>query len=108
MAVVHAECPRRQEAHPRLDEDLGLSRLPQDSLEVLDDVLEALGVLLGRLRELAFLNPGLEITLVDERSESAKRESFLYKHGIEEFVRQLGENKQVLEHGRAPVRWRPW
>src|SRR5467141_3825712 len=49
-----------------------------------------------RLRELAFLNPGLEITLTDERSDAAKKETFLYKHGIEEFVKQLGENKQVL------------
>ena len=63
-----------------------------------------------RLRELAFLNPGLEITLTDERVKDAqdmgralaaedlipKKETFLYKHGIEEFVKQLGENKQVL------------
>ena len=49
-----------------------------------------------RLRELAFLNPGLEITLTDERNDPPKKETFLYKHGIEEFVKQLGENKQVL------------
>jgi DNA gyrase subunit B len=49
-----------------------------------------------RLRELAFLNPGIEITLTDERSEPPKKERFFYKHGIEEFVKQLGENKQVL------------
>src|SRR3954462_1870241 len=49
-----------------------------------------------RLRELAFLNPGLEITLTDERSDKGKKETFLYKHGIEEFVKQLGENKQVI------------
>src|SRR3989454_572401 len=49
-----------------------------------------------RLRELAFLNPGLEINLTDERGDSPKKETFLYKHGIEEFVKQLGENKQVL------------
>jgi DNA gyrase subunit B len=49
-----------------------------------------------RLRELAFLNPGLEIALTDERGDSPKKETFLYKHGIEEFVKQLGENKQVL------------
>jgi DNA gyrase subunit B len=49
-----------------------------------------------RLRELAFLNPGLEITLTDERGNSPKKETFLYKHGIEEFVKQLGENKQVI------------
>src|SRR6202162_1345769 len=49
-----------------------------------------------RLRELAFLNPGLEITLTDERGDEPKKETFLYKHGIEEFVKQLGENKQVI------------
>jgi DNA gyrase subunit B len=52
--------------------------------------------LASRLRELAFLNPGLEITLSDERSEASKKETFFYKHGIEEFVKQLGENKQVI------------
>src|SRR5256886_1551277 len=52
--------------------------------------------LAARLRELAFLNPGLEITITDERLDPPKKERFFYKHGIEEFVRQLGENKQVL------------
>ena len=52
--------------------------------------------LASRLRELAFLNPGLEIMLTDERGDSPKKEMFLYKHGIEEFVKQLGENKQVI------------
>ena len=51
--------------------------------------------LASRLRELAFLNPGAEITLTDERVEN-KKETFLYKDGIEEFVRQLGRNKEVL------------
>src|SRR5438309_2802564 len=52
--------------------------------------------LASRLRELAFLNPGLEICLIDERAEPARKELFLYKHGIEEFVRQLGENTQLI------------
>src|SRR5438552_744641 len=51
-------------------------------------------ILANRLRELAFLNPGIEIILTDERNE--KTERFLYKDGIEEFVKQLGKNKQVL------------
>ena len=50
----------------------------------------------GRLRELAFLNPGLEIVLTDERVETVKKEAYLYKDGIKEFVRQLGENKEIL------------
>jgi len=52
--------------------------------------------LASRLRELAFLNPGLDIALTDERGDSPRKETFLYKHGIEEFVKQLGENKQVI------------
>ncbi len=49
-----------------------------------------------RLRELAFLNPGLIIELIDEKSETERRETFYYKDGIVEFVRQLGTNKEVL------------
>jgi DNA gyrase subunit B len=52
-------------------------------------------ILANRLRELAFLNPGVDITLTDEREEE-KRERFFYKEGIAEFVRQLGKNKEVL------------
>src|SRR5947208_9749114 len=48
-----------------------------------------------RLRELAFLNPGLEISLADERIDPPKKETVLYKNGIEEFRRQSGENKQT-------------
>jgi DNA gyrase subunit B len=58
--------------------------------------------LAARLRELAFLNPGLEINLTDERTDPPKHEQYLYKLGIEEFVRQLGENKQLL-HSRPIV-----
>ncbi|HOC55998.1 MAG TPA: DNA topoisomerase (ATP-hydrolyzing) subunit B [Verrucomicrobiota bacterium] len=57
-------------------------------------------MLANRLRELAFLNPGVEIVLADERDE--KTESFLYKDGIEQFVKQLGRTKQVL-HPRPIV-----
>jgi len=51
-------------------------------------------ILANRLRELAFLNPGVEILLSDERDE--KKEAFVYKDGIEQFVKQLGKNKQVI------------
>jgi len=49
-----------------------------------------------RLRELAFLNAGLEIVLIDEREESPRKETFLYENGIAEFVRQIGENKELV------------
>src|SRR6184192_4680030 len=52
-------------------------------------------ILANRLRELAFLNPGVEILMTDERVED-KKERFFYKEGIEEFVKQLGKNKDVI------------
>lgn len=49
-----------------------------------------------RLRELAFLNPGLTIHLEDVRAESAETETFFYARGIVEFVEQLGANKTLV------------
>ena len=51
-------------------------------------------ILAKRLRELAFLNPGIHIELADERSQ--KTETFFFKDGIAEFVRYLNQNKNVL------------
>jgi DNA gyrase subunit B len=51
-------------------------------------------ILANRLRELAFLNPGVSIDLSDERVQ--KNERFLFKDGITEFVRFLNRNKNVL------------
>ncbi len=53
-------------------------------------------IIMQRLRELAFLNSGLEITFIDERSPEAKPEVFYYKDGINEFVKQLNKSKDVL------------
>ncbi len=49
-----------------------------------------------RLRELAFLNKGLRITLTDEREEPEKTAEFLYKGGIAEFIKYLNRGKAVL------------
>ncbi len=51
-------------------------------------------VLSQRLRELAFLNRGLRITLLDERVD--KRQEFVYKGGIVSFVEHLNKNKTPL------------
>jgi len=48
----------------------------------------------GRLRELAFLNAGLKITIEDERS--GKKHEFLFKDGIREFVSYLNKAREVL------------
>ncbi len=49
-----------------------------------------------RLRELAFLNKGLKITLADEREEPEKKQEFLYTGGIAEFIKHLNRGKSVL------------
>ena len=49
-----------------------------------------------RLREKAFLNKGIRITITDEREEPERRHEFYYKGGIAEFVRHLNKNKNVL------------
>ncbi len=64
-------------------------------------------LLAKRLRELAFLNPGIEIAFADERTN--KTESFLFKDGIAEYVTYLNDNKNILHaepisfHGEAPT-----
>src|ERR1017187_10063800 len=49
-----------------------------------------------RLRELAFLNRGLTITLNDERVEPEKSVVFKYEGGISEFIKHLNKTKAVL------------
>ncbi|WP_367871314.1 DNA topoisomerase (ATP-hydrolyzing) subunit B [Luteolibacter sp. Populi] len=49
-----------------------------------------------RLKELAFLNPGLTIDLEDERPESARKATFFYSKGIVEFVAELGATKTLV------------
>ncbi len=49
-----------------------------------------------RLREKAFLNKGIRITIIDERSDTEKKHEFFYEGGIAEFVKHLNKNKNTL------------
>ncbi len=53
-------------------------------------------ILAGRLRELAFLNPGLKIDLKSEREGREKEDSYCYKGGLASFVEYLNESKSKL------------
>ena len=76
---------------------------PQIFLTTREFKFELLG---KRLRELAFLNPGIKIIFTDERVN--KTEVFVFKDGIAEYVSFLNENKNILHeepitfHGEAP------
>ncbi len=50
----------------------------------------------GRLRELAFLNRGLHITISDERTEKKREETFHFEGGIVEYVRWLNEGRSMI------------
>jgi DNA gyrase subunit B len=66
--------------------------LPDD--EIFEDTEFSFDVISNRLRELAFLNSGVKITLTDERND--KKNEFLYKGGINSFVEYINRNKKVL------------
>jgi DNA gyrase subunit B len=53
-------------------------------------------ILANRLRQLAFLNKGLKIILIDERGEEERKEEFYYSGGIAEFIKHLNRGKSVL------------
>ncbi|MDU4659949.1 MAG: ATP-binding protein, partial [Clostridium butyricum] len=64
--------------------------------EIFDEVIFDFEILSQRLRELAFLNKGIYIKLVDLREENEKEEVFHYEGGIKSFVSYLNRNKVAL------------
>jgi len=64
--------------------------------EIFDTTEYRYDILASRLRELAFLNKGVRITLRDTRKEEVREDNFYYKGGILEFINHLAENKHPI------------
>jgi len=69
--------------------------------EIFDEVNFHFETLVTRLRELAFLNAGIRITVEDRREGQQAQKSFCYEGGIVSFVQHLNKNKEVLHP--API-----
>ena len=51
-----------------------------------------------RLRELAFLNPGIKIMLIDQRTSKEKKTELKFDGGIKEYVKFLNQNKNIIHN----------
>ncbi|MDF2548649.1 MAG: gyrase subunit [Anaerosolibacter sp.] len=63
---------------------------------IFEEVAYKFDTLEHRLREMAFLNKGIRIRLVDRRPENPKDVTFHYEGGIQEFVKHLNKNKDIV------------
>lgn len=64
--------------------------------EIFETTVYDYKILANRLRELAFLNRGIRITLIDKRESEVVSNEFYYEGGIEMFITHLNENKKTL------------
>ncbi len=83
---------RVRELEPDDETGTTITFWPDD--EIFEETEFAFGTLRSRLRELAFLNPGVTITLEDEHTDES--EQFRYDGGIREFVAYLNETRDPL------------
>ncbi|WP_026476751.1 DNA topoisomerase (ATP-hydrolyzing) subunit B [Alkaliphilus transvaalensis] len=75
-------------------EERGTTVLFKPDAEIFDETEYKYETLEYRLRELAFLNKGVKIILIDEREENPKKNVFHYDGGIIEFVNHLNKNRE--------------
>lgn len=79
----------------RPDEETGTHVTFKPDKEIFPDTVYDFDTLKTRLRELAFLNKGLHITLTDKRGEG-KQEVYCYEGGLVSFVEFLNENRTAV------------
>jgi len=78
------------------EEDTGTTITFYPDPEIFPDTTYQFDTLKTRMRELAFLNKGLNITIADEREDKQREESFCYEGGIVEYVQWINEHKNAL------------
>lgn len=66
--------------------------------EIFDEIVFDYETLLKRFRELAFLNRGLTIKLIDDRNEERKETTLHYEGGIVSFVKYINQNKNTIHN----------
>ena len=64
--------------------------------EIFEETVFDFSILLKRLREQAFLNGGIKITLTDKREGMEQEKELYYEGGIRSFVEYLNKNKEVI------------
>jgi DNA gyrase subunit B len=69
--------------------------------QIFKDIAYSFDILSNRLRELAFLNKGVEISILDERISNPKRHVFKFEGGVKSFIEYLNKNKTPIH--KEPV-----
>lgn len=77
-------------------ETTGTSVFFRPDATIFEETVYDFEILAQRLRELAFLNKGIKISLIDEREEELVTENYHYEGGIKSFVSYLNRNKEAL------------
>lgn len=66
--------------------------------EIFETTIYDYSILESRLKELAYLNKGLTITLIDERKkENIKNETFFFEGGIKDFLKEMADEEKVID-----------
>lgn len=94
----HFECARGKscglvkEIGPSKKRGTKISFMPDE--EIFGDTEFSYDTLLKRIRELAYLNPGLRICFIDDRGD--KKQVFRFEQGLKAFIEHLNEGKEIL------------
>lgn len=95
MRFERGQTVQKIEAVP-CDEECGTTIRFQADPEIFETTVYDYEVLLKRMREAAFLNAGIRITLRDEREDEIREDIMHYEGGIRQFVAFLNENKTPI------------